>query len=254
MRGAGGDGTQSIRRALDVLDMLAASGDGGARLSEISLATALSAPTAHRVLRVLVEREIVEQKPSRRYVIGEQIPMLALARTSRSPLLLAVEPHLRGLADLLGDTAYLTIRTGLDALCVARRFGNFPIQVVTIPVGARRPLGVSAAGVAMLAAMTEEEAREAVTGNQPRFRPYRTTAAQVFKAVDRARARGYVFRERGLVAGTRAVSVVIPPTAKTRIAALTMGGIDRRISASRASDIADMLRHRVREIVESLRL
>src|SRR5439155_1040313 len=76
------------------------------------------------------------------YVVGRQVPELALARPSRSPLLIAAEPHLAAVSAQLGDTLFLTVRTGLDTLCVARRIGGYPIQVLSIEVGVRRPLRV----------------------------------------------------------------------------------------------------------------
>jgi DNA-binding IclR family transcriptional regulator len=52
------------------------------------------------------------------------------------------------------------VRTGNDTLCVDRRIGSYPIQVLSIEVGARRPLGVSSAGVAILAAMPTPETQD----------------------------------------------------------------------------------------------
>ena len=68
-------------------------------------------------------------------------------------------------------------RTGLDTLCVSRRLGGFPIQVLSIEVGARRPLGVSSAGVAILAAMPTREARTILARNATRFSSYSKSSA-----------------------------------------------------------------------------
>ena len=136
-------GAQSLRRALSVLRVVAAGREAGLPLSEVVQATGLTRPTAHRLVNVLVEEGIVEKRArSRRYAIGHQVPELALARPSRSALIVTAEAFLSELSREVGDTAFLTIRTGLDALCVARLIGKYPIQVLSIEVGARRPLGV----------------------------------------------------------------------------------------------------------------
>jgi len=247
------DGTQSIRRALDVLDMLAGSGHQGAKLTDIARATRLSPPTVHRILRVLVDREVVERSPAtRRYMVGQQIPNLALARTARSPLSLAAEPYLRNLAGNLGDTIYLTVRAGLDALCIARQFGTFHIQVVTIQVGVRRALGVSAAGVAMLAAMSEMDARDIIARNAHRYPAAGVSRTRVEDMASQARRRGFFFRERGLIAGTRAVSVAIPATDSTPLASITAGAVDYRLTARRASEVAEVLHATVRTLLRGL--
>jgi DNA-binding IclR family transcriptional regulator len=243
------DGTQSIRRALDVLDVLASIGSGGARLSDITRLARLNAPTAHRILSVLVEREIVERNPAtRRYQMGQQIPNLALARTARSPLVMAVEPHMHNLAKKIGDTIYLTVRAGFDALCIARCFGDFHIQVVTIQVGARRPLGVSAAGVAMLASMETEEMRNVVSKNSHKYALAGLSIRQLETRVAQTKTKGYFLRERGLVSGTRAVSIAIPATENTPIAALTIGAVDDRLTARRASEVAELMQATARKL------
>jgi DNA-binding IclR family transcriptional regulator len=184
-------GGQAIRRALTVLRILAAGREAGAPLSEVVRATSLTRPTVHRIAQVLIEEGIVERNDQTgRYAIGRQVPELALARQSRSPLLVAAEPYLAQVSSQLGDTLFLTVRTGLDTLCVARRIGSYPIQVLSIEVGARRPLGVSSAGVAILAAMPAAEARKIVLANEARFLAYRTDLPTVVGQMRLARRRG----------------------------------------------------------------
>jgi len=253
-RREGSAGTQSIRRALAILEVLASGRDLGVRLAEVTRRTGLTRPTAHRILRVLVEEGIVEQnEKTRRYAIGEQIPMLALARATRSRLLRAAEPHLRRAAEKLGDTIFVTVRTGFDALCVARRFGNFPVQVLAIEVGERRPLGVSTAGVAMLATLPEAEAEMIVEHNAERYGAWRMTVPRVLALVEQARERGYVLRERGIVPGTKAVTVAIAASPRSPLAALTVVGIDRRMPAQRLPEIVSFLRASAGAIEASLR-
>src|SRR2546423_7670847 len=89
-------GTQSIQRAVAVLRLLATARETGLGLSEIWMHAELTRPTTHRILTVLIAEGIVEQRQgTRRYVIGEQIPLLALSRRTRDPLLDIVGPHLR---------------------------------------------------------------------------------------------------------------------------------------------------------------
>src|SRR3954453_11536798 len=100
-------GTQSIRRAVAVLRILATARETGLKLTEISMHAELTRPTAHRILSVLVAEGVVEQRAgTRRYVVGEQIPLLALARRTRDPLLAVVSPHLRAAVVDIGDTGF----------------------------------------------------------------------------------------------------------------------------------------------------
>src|SRR5262249_50650316 len=202
----------------------------------------LTRPTAHRIIQVLIEEGIVERNvKSGCYAIGQQVPELALARQSPSPLLAAAEPFLTEVSRQLGDTLFLTVRTGLDALCVARRIGAYPVQVLSIEVGARRPLGVSSAGVAILAAMSSHEARKIVLANQVRFAAYRTNASIVLNQIAAARRKGYSLRDIGLVPGTKSMSAWIKGPDGEPAAAITISAVRSRLNPRRESEVAETL-------------
>src|SRR5882672_722873 len=235
-------GGQAIRRALGVLRTLAVGGEKGVPLAEVVQATSLARPTVHRIVHVLIEEGIVERSErTGNYVVGRQVPELALARPSRSPLMVAAEPHLAEASAQLGDTLFLTVRTGFDTLCVARRIGGYPIQVLSIEVGVRRPLGVSSAGVAILAAMPAAEAPKIVLANETRFGAYRTDTAAVLGQIQLARRRGYTLREVGLVQGTKSLSAWIRTPDGQPAAAITLSAMRNRLGPRRAIEVADVL-------------
>ncbi len=232
-------GAQSIHRAAAVLRVLASGLSSGLSLQEVTRVTGFSRPTVHRILHALVEEGLVEQHlRSRRYAIGEQVPMLALARQRQSPLLDAASPIVAQAARELGDTLFLTVRTGDEALCLARRMGPYPIQVLVIEVGARRPLGVSSAGLAILARLPPEKASNIILRNASRFDSFRTDAAAVKAELDKTRERGYALRDPGLIPGTKALSAAIAETAASPTAALTIAGIPQRMLARREAQLA----------------
>ena len=242
-------GAQAIRRALAVLRILAAGRETGLPLAEVVQATGLTRPTVHRIVHVLIEEGIVERREKTgRYAIGGQVPELALARTSRSPLMAAAEEILKRTSQQVGDTLFFTVRTGNDTLCIDRRIGSFPIQVLSIEVGARRPLGVSSAGVAILAAMPAEEARDIVAANEARFVSYRTTAAAVLARIAEARRRGYNLREVGLVPGTKSISTWIKTPDGRPAAAITISAVRTRLGPRREPELAEILLDGARSI------
>lgn len=246
-------GAQSLRRALAVLRVIATGRETGLPLSEVIETTGLTRPTAHRLVHVLMEEGIVERNArSKRFAIGQQVPELALARQSRSRLIVAAEPCLARLSQEVGDTVFLTVRTGLDSLCVARLIGTYPIQVLSIEVGARRPLGVSSAGIAILAALPSAEARQIINKNQVRFGAYRTTPTIALDQIADARRRGYGIHHVGLVPGTKAISATIRGTDKRPIAAITIAAIRSRLGPRREGEVGEILENTVRSIEKIL--
>lgn len=247
-------GAQSLRRALSVLRVVAAGREAGLPLSEVLQATGLTRPTAHRLVSVLIEEGIIEKRAkSKRYAIGHQVPELALARQSRSALMVTAEPHLMGLTREVGDTVFLTIRTGLDALCVARLIGTYPIQVLSIEVGARRPLGVSSAGIAILAALSPAEARQIIYENQVRFGSYRTTPSIALDQIAAARRMGYGIHHMGLVPGTKAISATIRELNGRPLAAVTIAAIRNRLGPRREGEVGEILKRTARSIEAAIR-
>ncbi|MBR0699152.1 IclR family transcriptional regulator [Bradyrhizobium diazoefficiens] len=246
-------GAQAIRRALAVLRILAAGREDGVPLAEVIRATGLTRPTVHRIVHVLIEEGIVERhERSGRYAIGNQVPELALARPRPSPLLVAANPSLRRASAEIGDTLFLTVRTGNDTLCVDRRIGIYPIQVLSIEVGARRPLGVSSAGVAILAAMPAQEARKIVAANDKRFEAYRTDTATVLGEITAARRLGYGMREIGLVQGTKSISTWIKTPDGRPAAAMTVSAVRTRLGPRREQEVVEILLREAKIIEQAI--
>jgi DNA-binding IclR family transcriptional regulator len=247
-------GAQAIRRALAVLRILAAGRETGLPLAEVVQATGLTRPTVHRIVHALIEEGIIERsEKTGRYAIGNQVPELALARPSRSALLGAADDVMRLTSRRVGDTLFLTVRTGNDTLCVDRRIGSYPIQVLSIEIGARRPLGVSSAGVAILAALPAQEARKIVAANEARFLPYRTSTSTVLAQITAARRRGYNMREVGLVQGTKSLSAWIKTADGRPAAAITASAVRSRLGPRREAEVAEILLKAAREIERELR-
>jgi len=236
-------GTQSVRRSFLVLRVVAAGGDRGVGLSEVARASALARPTSRRLLMALMAEGIVEQRPrTSRYVIAPHVHLPA-ARPASAPLLDAAIPHLNEAAAEIGDTVFLTLRSGLETLCVARVLGSYPIQVLTLDVGVRRPLGMSSSGIALLATSPLGAARRIVMKNQRHLPAYGMTFNDSLAAIVRAKKVGYAMREQGLVPGTRAVSLAFGrQRGGGAPAALTVAGIARRMQPSRLVDIIDSLK------------
>ena len=246
-------GAQAIRRALAVLRILAAGREDGVPLAEVVRATGLTRPTVHRIVHVLIEEGIVERHDrTGRYAIGNQVPELALARARPSRLLVAANPSLRRASAEIGDTLFLTVRTGNDTLCVDRRIGVYPIQVLSIEVGARRPLGVSSAGVAILAAMPAQDARKIVAANEKRFEAYQTDVATVMSQITDARRRGYNMREIGLVQGTKSISTWIKTPDGRPAAAMTVSAVRTRLGPRREQEVVEILLREAKIIEQAI--
>jgi DNA-binding IclR family transcriptional regulator len=238
-------GAQSVRRALAVLRVLATGQERGARLTDVVSHTGLNRPTVHRLLRVLIEEGAVEQDPAtRRYMIGGDVSLLGLARSARFPIRAIAEPHLRYLSEVLGDTAFLTIRNGADSVCIDRWPGSFPVKVLSIEIGARRPLGVGVSGLVLLASLPYAEAVEIVRRNTRKLQAMHVDPNELLERAARARELGYAFAPVGVVPGSRALAVPVCLGDGRTVAGLAIATITERLPEERVQSVVLQMKER----------
>ncbi len=161
-------GVQSLHRALDLLEVVEASG-GHLSLAELAAAVDLAPATVHRLLRTLLERGYVRQRPDRRYALGFRLVPLGTAATS-----LVAETAGGVLADLvdeLGETANLAVLSGHQAEYVAQVPSAYSMRMFT-RVGHRVALHCTGVGKAMLAHAAPALVEQVLAAPLPTPTPY----------------------------------------------------------------------------------
>lgn len=234
-------GTQSVNRAFDILDAIARSSPSGTSLNHICETTGLTKPTVHRILVTLQERGIVEKQPDLRYHVGRELTLLGLSSELRRFRELA-SPALSQLSDAIGDAVFLSVRSGPDTVCADRRIGSFPIQVLSIEIGSRRPLGISANSVAILSRVSRTQADEVLDQNVERLRAYGVPMETLRNRISDARRRGYTVLPRAIAKGTSAIAVPITDVLGRPVAAISTIAVSSRQRCARVAELVDLLR------------
>ena len=246
-------GTQSIERALLLLREIAAHNRGGSRLLDLATRTGLQRPTVHRMLKCLVAENMVQQDPdSHRYFLGSMVFELGLTAAPRYNLREICHPALTRIAEATGDTVFLTQRSGLDAVCIDRREGAFPIKTFTLEIGMRRPLGIGTGSLSILSALSEEEIRHTIDANAARLPEYGLAANSLTVQVRRAQKLGYAVREAPTLAGVRSIGLVVRNQGGVAFAALSVSAISSRMNDKRIAELATMLKNEIRLIEKQL--
>lgn len=244
-------GTQSVFRAFDILDSIARSSPSGASLKHICETTGLTKPTVHRILVTLQERGIVEKQPDLRYYVGRELTLLGLSSELRRFRELA-SPALSKLSDAIGDAVFLSVRSGLDTVCADRRIGSFPIQVLSIEIGSRRPLGISANSVAILSRVSRTQADEVLAQNVDRLRAYGVPMQTLHDRISEARRLGHTVLPRAIAKGTSAIAVPITDVLGRPVAAISTISISSRQRGARVAELVELLGTAVGEISRAL--
>ena len=242
-------GTQSIERTVVILRALAARGAIGWRLSDLATSCAIDRGTTHRILACLVRERLVRQRATdRRYVPGPLLFELGLSLPALSEFQSACRPTLARLAKRLGGVALLYLRSGSEFVCAARS-GTLQIKALTIDVGTRRPLIVSAGGAAILVALPEDKARAIIAENMKqvaRFGPARIRALQ--RMIRQSESRGYGVSQSEIVPGVSAFGVPLLDEQKRPFASISIVGPSETFPASRIAAVIGMLQHEARSL------
>jgi DNA-binding IclR family transcriptional regulator len=245
-------GFQAIERAVQVLEVIGEAATSGARLSDVMRATGLGRATTHRFLKSLVDQGLIEGDPDTgRYFLGMKLLVLSGAASNRFGLARRAAPSLQRLGERTGDTIYLSIRIGDAAICLDRVEGAFPIRTLTLKIGDRRPLGVGAGSMALLAFQPQPEIERIVSQHAGAAAVYGFDQATLLSIAEQARNQGYAFNDR-IVPGMSAVGVPINGRNGTAVASLSVAAISSRMELPRRNNIVTWLHEEAASIEHEL--
>jgi DNA-binding IclR family transcriptional regulator len=240
-------GAQSIHRAIAVLRVVAQYTRQGVRLSKVAQKLGLHTATVHRMLSVFVKEQLVTRDPvSKLYQIGLELYSLGAAAPQLS-IRDKLYPALERIAEKTGDTCHLALRSGNDAVCIDRVVGKYPVQVLTLEVGERRPLGIGASSLAILACLPKDEIETIFQANRLRYRGYKfREAGDVARAVDKSRQLGYGLSDRVVTSETIGVGVAVKDRDDRVVGAISVAGIMRRMGQKRQKEIVVMIKSEIK--------
>lgn len=247
-------GTQSVHRAVTVLREIAAHGMKGLRLSDIADALSLERPTAHRIVKGLVAQGMLMQnRETRHYHLGHVVYELGLAASPHFSLRELCQPTLQTLAEKSGDSVFLMVRSGLDAVCIDLLEGSYPIQTRTLEIGGRRPLGVGAGSLALLISLPPDERERVMSTNAGRLTTFGNfTQSRLEKAIAASTEAGYAINEEDVLPGVSAIGLSIRPRQGAPYAAISIAAIESRLSGARRVEMARLLQKEVRALEKKL--
>src|SRR5262249_11025142 len=147
---------------------------------------------------------------------------------------------------------------GDEAVCVYRREGAFPVKVLTLDVGDRRPLGVGTGSLALLAFLPDAEVKRIMKEQAPARAPYNFDDATLRRLIAEARRTGSPFNDTHIrpnmeaIQGMSGVALPIRLPDGTPICAVSVVAITARMHAPRRESIVASLRAEVQRLETEL--
>lgn len=231
----------SLRRGVLLLKLLATAGARGLPLTEIATRAGLPHPSVHRVLAQLCAERLAERHTElRRYRLGPLAFELGVAGSTLHDIRDLCDPAMDRLAEATEDTVYLVVRSGFDAVCLHRREGSFPIRTLVLDIGSRRPLGVGAGGLAILATLGNEERAQVISRVVPSLESYRLDERALVKACAATARRGVSLTQDTVNYGVTAIGCVFRDALGQAAGAISVAAMSQRMTAQRQRSVASL--------------
>lgn len=235
-------GTQTLSRAVVLMKAVATRPLQGWRLTDLAAHCGYDKGSAHRLLAGLVHERLVVQRPAdRHYLPGPLLYELGLGVPPLAAFQARCAPSLARLARVTRAVAFLYLASGHEFVCAAR-VGSTSLKGMSVEVGTRRPLVVSAAGVAILLALPAAQQAEALAANLRQIEPVGAARmAGVQRMLRRSRRHGFGVNLGDVVPGIHAFGIPMFDEAGLPTASISVVGPAQRLPRTRVDDIRQML-------------
>jgi DNA-binding IclR family transcriptional regulator len=237
----------SFARGLRLLLTIADRGE--VRADELSSVLDTPLSTVYRYLRTLAEFGFVDRHGAG-YRLGPRLVIGAGANVSTEALIRISDPVLRMLAEETGETAFISRRVGLQAVCLHEIESSHPLRVTMEP-GLATPIHAGAAARVLLA-FAPPEILDEVLGQGLAPVTARTPAEMQLRAdLEDALATGVARSEGELIPGS--VTIAVPIIREDGIvASIGVIGPDARCGLAWRARVARLLPGAARAITGGL--
>lgn len=226
---------QSVERALAVIECFDAE-QPELTMSAVARKTGMNRAAARRFLLTLAELGYVRNDRGR-FSLTPKTLNLGYAYLSALSVPEIATPHLRTLANTIGESSYLSVLEGRETVCVA----NYPVHRIwsrVLTVGTRLPALATASGRMLLAGRSQEWIEEFLSqATESQFTPFTITDNKKLLAeLEAIRSQGWALVDQELEEGIRTVAVPLNTSGNPPDIALSISKLAGTSAAEETQD------------------
>jgi DNA-binding IclR family transcriptional regulator len=146
------------------------------------------------------------------------------------------------LASESGEAVYFVQRSGSEAVCIDVIESQGSARILTLQPGSRRPLGLGAGGLAILAGLPpyeREEVLSSVAGTIERH--WRVPEESIRQSIKEVRTTGYAVIRNTVTPGVSAIGRSFKDSLHQVFGALTVAGLSGRLTSRRMGSLRQHL-------------
>ena len=234
---------QSVERAAEILQSFTPERPE-LTLTDVRSVVGFSKSTTHRLLSTLEGLGLVAYEPrTRRYRLGLQVFRLGSVAAKSMELVKRADPLLMNLAQESGDTTFLVVDDGDQALCLRRFDGDHNVRVLFLEAGKRSPFNCGSAQRVLLAHLPEPRWEDIVTNHTRRMTEHSLAGRDELDRDRREiRERGYALSWEDVTLHACALGTPVRGASGEVIASVSISGIVQRFSVDRMPILIQAIR------------
>jgi DNA-binding IclR family transcriptional regulator len=243
----------AVERALSILEMAAASGEGLTN-SQISHRLGMPKSSASYILRTLERRGYVEREgEGGRYRLGLRVLSLGRQALGAHQVARIAQPTLRALVDRTHLTAHVAVLDRGEAVYIEKVEAAGFIRMDTW-VGRRMKVHSTSIGKVLVAQLRTEEVEAIVREHGFEKRTPKTIASltRFLTELGKVRQRGYALDDEENSLGARCLAVPIFGLSGAVEAALGVTGTTAQIAPAQVPKLAEVLKEAARRVSRQL--
>ena len=247
-------GAQVVGRVA-LLIRLVARYPGGSVLADIVRDSGLTRPTVHRLLTSLAQEGLLDHdKATNAWRLGPELYVMGTLAARSFPIEEYARPSLERLANDTGESAFLSVRRGTETACLLRQEGSFPVRSFVLHEGARFPLGVASAGLAIMAYLPENEIEELLRQDQYFVRKWGAghSPEAIRDNLQKTRATGFAVNPGLILEGSWGMGAAIFDRNRWPVWALSLTGIEPRFRPERREFMGKLLLEEAHRVTQKL--
>lgn len=197
-------GIQSLERAFNLLDIIAAHHGTGIAQTDIQRICGLDRTTVHRMLSFLSRAQYIVQDDTARaahWRLGVRSMGVGLQALAHPPVTERLIPVMKTLARLSKDNIFLVCRLGDLSYTLHLEQGSMAIPGYVALVGGTRLLGLGTGSMALLAALPDEILNDHLQRHQSAYSAHLFSPLKLQRAIQRTRQLGYCLASDPAVSG-----------------------------------------------------
>jgi DNA-binding IclR family transcriptional regulator len=241
-------GVGVLDRAVAVLDAVEA---GPRTFTEIVEATGFSRTTTHRLVKSLVEHELLSFRGGSGYRLGPRLLRFAQRAMHELPLREVAHPFLERLAEVTGESAQLYVRSALERVCIDAVESASELRTI-VSVGSSLPLTAGSAGKVFLAFDDLGPPGERLIDDAIRWTPATPVGEDLRRQLALIRRRGWANSSGERQPGVGSVSAPVFGPIGEFLAVISVSGPESRLGRVAAKRYAPAVVATAREIRAAL--